>query len=87
MEADKLPFRSQAAAMASAPGPEGAIEPFREVVKDPAPAGLWPDKDLPVRDVGSPASYGGYSPDPGQPPLPPPGSTEGDGLPPSGDRR
>ena len=65
-------------------GPEGKPD----VKQGEAPGGLWPTAELPVKDVDSvPMTTGGYTPSPMQQPLPPPGSTVGDGLPPGGSRR
>lgn len=66
------------------------VAPCNNETHDGAPAGLVPsDAELPVRAVsgGAPATLGGYTAGGGQAPLPPPGSTQGDGLPPSGGRR
>lgn len=74
----------------SDPGPIGADGPFRDVTQGGAPGGRWPsDAELPIRAVsgGSGATTNGYSADATQPALPPPGSDQGSGLPPSGGRR
>lgn len=53
-----------------------------------APNGTNIGNDLPVVAAhGGPGWTEGFSPEPGNPPLPPPGSNEGSGLPPSGNRR
>lgn len=60
-----------------------------EYTQGGAPAGETFGGDLPVTSVpgGNPATTNGYSPDPTQDKLPAPGSTDGDGLPPTGIRR
>ncbi len=67
----------------SRPGPVGAAEPFSDVTQGAAPGGLTMDADLPCRPLSSggglPATTNGFSPQGGQPPLPPPGSDEGSG--------
>ena len=51
-----------------------------------APAGPWISKELPSVPVqgGAPANYGGFRPDNSQPPLPPPGSNDGEQKAPRG---
>lgn len=88
--ADGLPMRAQAGSAASAQGPVGDLAPFSGVTQGAAPAGLVPSEaELPVVSVhgGDPMTLNGYSASGGQAPLPPPGSDEGSGLPPSGRRR
>lgn len=88
--ANDLPMRAQAASAASADGPVGALAPFSGVTQGGAPAGPLPSEaELPVEAIsgGMPMRLDGYSASAMTHPLPPPGSTEGDGLPPSGRRR
>lgn len=88
--ANDLPMRAQAAAAASAEGPAGALAPFTGVTQGMAPAGLtFSEGELPVDAIsgGMPMRLDGYSASAATHPLPPPGSIEGDGLPPSGRRR
>lgn len=56
---------------------------------DGAPAGDYFGADLPVTSVpgGAPATTGGFTPNPAQDKLPPPGSSEGNQTAPSGNRR
>ncbi len=58
-------------------------------VQGGAPAGPFFGADLPVSSVhgGPPATTGGFTPDPGQDQLPPPGSSEGCGKCPTGLQR
>ena len=68
----------------------GALTPWSGVTQGAAPAGMaFSEGELPVVAVhgGDPMSLNGYSASGGQAPLPPPGSDEGCGLPPSGRRR
>lgn len=61
-------------------GPVGAIEAFQDVTQGAAPGGEDMSADLPMSAVsGQPATTNGFSPQGGQPPLPPPGSDEGSG--------
>ena len=85
--ADGLPFRKQAGStrqMASVPGDIG---PFKgDNGQGGAPAGdFFSERELPVRptDVGSPFKEG-FRPTDANPPLPAPGSCDGDPLPPKG---
>lgn len=67
--------------------PDIGPEQNPESTQGGAPAGRWPsDAELPVEAVsgGAPANYGGFRPSDFTHPLPPPGSTEGDPKPPSG---
>lgn len=88
-EADKLPFRSQASAAASASGPEGEIPPFRDVTQGAAPAGeLFTPGELPVHATHGGSGFSeGFSPSSANPALPAPGSDEGFPHPPGGNRR
>lgn len=89
--ADNTPPFAPGSPTGSDPGPIGADGPFRDVTQGAAPGGLFPsESELPIRawhGAGAPATTSGYSPDGEQPPLPPAGSDQGSGLPPSGMRR
>lgn len=68
----------------SASGPEGQIPPFREGLGERAPAGELPGADLPVRNIPLPFRDG-FAPEPGNPSLPRPGTSDGYPRPPTGE--
>ena len=87
MMADKLPFRAQASEVANDPQPIGALPPYREFTQGGAAAGMLPSEaELPVH-AGQVTIMDGFSPSSETKPLPPPGSSDGFPLPPSGYRR
>lgn len=68
----------------------GIPEQNPERIEGGAPAGPWfSESELPVVAVpgGNPANMGGYSPQADQDKLPPPGSSDGCGLAPTGNRK
>lgn len=81
------PFRSDSD---SGPAIEGAIAPFRGDMQGAAEAGLFfSESELPIRSHfgGPPATLDGYHATDAHHPLPPCGSDDGSGLPPTGMRR
>lgn len=90
MPADRPPF-IPADLGRSMSAPEGGdIPPFQPGWQQGgAPAGPLPTEgELPIKSADGPgATTGGFRPSPATHPLPTPGSTEGNGLPPTGSRR
>jgi hypothetical protein len=85
MMADKTPLRADAGTSAAGE-PVGVIAPFTGATQGGAAAGrFFSEAELPVHS--GMASIVGYSAEATQTPLPPPGSTVGCPLPPSGYRR
>lgn len=89
--ADKLPIRADAAAARNDRGPEGQIGPFTDAKHDIPAGGEWAPQSqgMPESSPSGNASVfsPGFNADAPNPPLPPPGSSQGNGLPPSGDRK
>ena len=81
MMADGLPFRRQAGSTRTMASEPGDIGPFKgDKGQGGAPAGDWfSERELPVESNGGGTPFReGFNPSPANPPLPPPGSCDGD---------